>query len=239
MKYLLLNLAVFCLVLVKSEVVNQNNIVFELADLTIDYEMNNELVHLEAFKTKSNDDIIKSKKIEDYGKLYWVSIGHPRIESRLNFLRFAFEFRVSLLTTQLQNLFVDVVKRKYGISIHPEQIVNLKPNKFECSIHFFDEDKWFRLNGKAEDFNVYPLKVIFPFGFKSIEKEKLYNRILKNSSLDINCEFSSEGQVLKKNTLIISAKQFNLLNLNDEIFGPKDQVYITRNQISSLAHELY
>lgn len=38
-----------------------NNIVFDLADLTVDYETDDGMIHLEAFKSSLNDLIIEKK----------------------------------------------------------------------------------------------------------------------------------------------------------------------------------
>ena len=42
-----------------SSTSNLNNIVFDLADLTVDYDSNEGTIHLEAFKSTFNDLIIR------------------------------------------------------------------------------------------------------------------------------------------------------------------------------------
>ncbi|CAF1031898.1 unnamed protein product [Brachionus calyciflorus] len=247
MKIFLIFLNFYSLILDSSQDSNQNNIVFELADLTVSHKIDNELVLIEAFKTKSNDEIIRSNLIDDFGKLYWVSIGNPKLVqySDLSYFNLSrsndFEIRVSLLNSVSQKKLAHVAGIKYGIYIDPKQILSLKPVKFECSIEFIDVEnsQLIKIFGKAKSIYSYPLKVFFQYKKNSNERKAFEKRLHQNKDLNVYCEFTSEGQSYKENTLLINAKQFNLLNLNDEIFGPRDQIYITRNQISSLAHELY
>ena len=58
---------------------NINNIVFDLADLTVDHTTDYGVVHLEAFKSSLNDVIIEQKAVEKYGQLNWLSIGYPNV----------------------------------------------------------------------------------------------------------------------------------------------------------------
>lgn len=229
---------------------NINNIVFDLADLTIDYETDSGVLHLEAFKSSLNDVIIESKATDKYGQLNWLSIGHPKLVltptvyknySLFNLKPEGYDISVELLTHNYRNLFKDVVKRKYNIDIKPEQIVSLIPAKFECKIAFYNEDQTkILINGKAIQLSSFPLRVSFSAPFKTKERisfeEKLKQEIL---DLEIVCDINSQGKAYRQNTFIISAQQLNQLGLTDEIFGNGQETYVTRNQISSLSSELY
>ena len=56
-----------------------NNIVFDLADLTVDYQTDNGWISLEAFKSSINDLIIQANDLNKYGQLNWLSIGYPQL----------------------------------------------------------------------------------------------------------------------------------------------------------------
>ncbi len=56
-----------------------NNIVFDLADLTVDYPTDNGWISLEAFKSSINDLIIQTNDVSKYGQLNWLSIGYPQL----------------------------------------------------------------------------------------------------------------------------------------------------------------
>ena len=120
----------------------------DLADLTVDYETDNGWISLEAFKSSLNDLIIQSNDMSKYGQLNWLSIGYPQLVLTSNpankslsqifvFKPEGFYVRVEMLNNLQRSLFQSVVKRKYNININVEQIVNLIPSKFECSMNFY------------------------------------------------------------------------------------------------------
>jgi len=52
--------------------------IFTTPDLSVDVPIgNDQYVHLDAYKTKKNEDILRNNK--SYGALKWVSIGQPRL----------------------------------------------------------------------------------------------------------------------------------------------------------------
>ncbi|CAF1031917.1 unnamed protein product, partial [Brachionus calyciflorus] len=234
---LLLTLNVFTFL--KSET-NNANIVFDLPDLTIDYSpRTSEKIKLEAFKTSINDKILESNDSVNYGRLNWVSVGYPTlVEYKTTGYRFyprseGFEIRLEFLTEELKNIFVETVERKYKIRIIPEQIVTLKPDKFVClaKIYDIDNDIEYEFDGKAFEMTRFPLRVFFklPPGAK-----KLFENISKSNLFDlisIKCNLHSFGKSIKQNILTINLKEIQDLNLIDEIFGPSDQVYVTRSQV--------
>ena len=56
---------------------NSDDIEFKLPDLTVDYLTKSGHVHLEAFKTQVNNEILTNRRESDYFKLTWVSNGYP------------------------------------------------------------------------------------------------------------------------------------------------------------------
>jgi hypothetical protein len=54
--------------------------IFTLPDITTDFKDEyGKKIRLTAFKTKSNDVILKNKSKEEYGQLQWVSLGNPSL----------------------------------------------------------------------------------------------------------------------------------------------------------------
>ena len=97
---------------------NLNNILFDLADLTVDHETNEGTIHLEAFKSTFNDLIIRNKEVENYGQLNWVSIGYPKLilnqitpnkTSLITFKPEGFDLTVEMLTNSQRYLLQNIV----------------------------------------------------------------------------------------------------------------------------------
>ncbi|RNA09012.1 hypothetical protein BpHYR1_021618, partial [Brachionus plicatilis] len=106
----------FCMTVTHSISKNEN-IVFDLADLTIDFETDDQIVQIEAFKTSSNDAIIQSGDSDKYGRLTWVSVGYPKI---VDFTRNSsifnwngFFIKVELLNGELRDKFCQMILQKY------------------------------------------------------------------------------------------------------------------------------
>jgi hypothetical protein len=56
--------------------------VFTLPDITVEYTLDNdEIAKLKAYKTRSNDQILRGNERENFGQLEWVSLGIPRLVS--------------------------------------------------------------------------------------------------------------------------------------------------------------
>lgn len=94
MKFKLLCHFLFLFVILIDLVTNQNvsrfkrydslnsneDYIFTLPDITTDFkDEHGNKIKLTAFKTKSNDVILKSKSKEEYGQLQWVSLGNPSL----------------------------------------------------------------------------------------------------------------------------------------------------------------
>lgn len=230
-----------------------NNIVFDLADLTVDYQTDNGWISLEAFKSSINDLIIQTNDMNKYGQLNWLSIGYPQLvltpsptNSSQN-LMFVFKpegfyIRVEMLTNLQRKLFQGVVQRKYNININTEQIVNLVPSKFECSMNFYVDNKRVLINGKVNQFNTFPLKIEFTSPSFTAERLALEKRIKDdglNLDLNIDCEINSKGKSYRQNTLIITGDQLYKIGMIDDLFGPATDRYVTRRQMTDLTSEVY
>lgn len=200
-----------------------SNIVFDLADLTVDFETDFGSVSLEAFKSSLNDVILEKSDPTKFGQLNWLSIGFPTLtHGQVNSTQSLFVFRpegfyakCDMLTDAHRNLFQGVVYRKYGINITKNQIVNLVPAKFECSILFYYKSVKYIINGRVSQLGITPLKIDFSAPVGSAERNAFEERLKtdgKNLDLEIKCDIYSQGKAYRQNTLIITGKILNFLN---------------------------
>ena len=223
-----------------------DDIVFKLADLTVTYQSIKGLVTMEAFKSSINDLIINNKNQDKYPQLTWLSLGNPRL---VNFYdkKFdsynsfksnneGFSIFIETLNHDHINLFKQNVKVKYNINIEPEQIVQLVPSKFECKLAITNDNLKTVYLGKAFQLNRSPLEVFF-YAPKGSQERQLFDQ--HTDDLQFYCEaIRTQGKAYKTNYLSISAEQIQQLNLIDDIFGPADEVFVTRSQMNTLGTEI-
>ena len=196
-----------------------NNIVFDLADLTVDYESDYGSISLEAFKSSTNDLILEKKDPNNFGQLNWLSIGFPTLvlnkanktasKKLFVFRPEGFYAKCDMLTETHRSLFQSVVYRKYGINVTKNQIVSLVPAKFECSILFYYRNIKYIINGKVSHLSMTPLKIDFSAPVGSNERKAFEERLNDDGSnldLEIKCEIFSKGKSYRQNTLVITGK---------------------------------
>lgn len=228
---------------------SDRNIAFDSADLTYDYEIDNHLVQLQAFKSINNDLILNTNNASKYSQLQWFSIGYPKLlmvsDNPINVFRFnreGFSLDINMLTSSLKQEFVRKVQKKYKIQISEDQIVNLVPSDFQCSLKFYSNDEKLLIRGRVKQFAVFPLQVHFDTPSGTRERDALLKRIeadCKHLDLNFDCYIGSHGRITKVNTLSINAEQINQLSLVDDLFGPASSVYVTRQQMAELASKVY
>ena len=225
-----------------------NNFVFDSPDLVVEYESNEALIHIEAFKSTLNDLIIKKKDVDKYVQLSWVSIGYPKLCSTtnklelINFRPEGFDFSVEMLNNNHKLLFKDLIKRKYNLTVSPEQILNLIPAKFDCQLVFYKDNQKILINAKVNQLARLPFKLSFSAPLKAKERILFEERFKQDNysiNTDITCEISSSGKAHRVNTLVITFQQMNKFGLVEKIFGVDSEVYATRNQIFLISNEMY
>jgi microcystin-dependent protein len=231
---------------------NDAKIEFSLVDITIDIKENDQIVHLQAWKSVENNDIINSLKAQDYKKLSWVSLGNPTLKKTKainkdgisqvfhynNDIVYAF---VEMLTDNQKLIIVDAIKKKYGIDkIDESQVVNLILSRFDCSIKLKDENFQRLMKGEVKNFYEYPLKLVFDAPIGSFHRE-IFEKLDENEALDLDleCEIEAGGIEKKQNILRVDFNQVNSLNIAEKLFGNASQVFVTRDQLSNLAIEMY
>jgi len=231
---------------------NDAKIEFSLVDITIDVDENDQIIHLQAWKSISNDAIINSLKVQDYKKLSWVALGNPTLKKSKaikknrtsqifhynDYIIYAF---VEMLTNNQKLMIVDAIKNKYGFdTIDKSQVVNLILSRFDCFLKLKDGNRPRLMRGEVKNFYEYPLKLVFDAPIGSIHRET-FEKLDENENvdLDLECEIEAGGVEKKQNILRIDFNQSNNLNIAEKLFGPASQVFVTREQVSNLAIEMY
>ena len=210
-----------------------NNFDLNSPDLLLDFKQENVVIHLEAFKSSFNDQIIKEGNATKFGQLHWVSIGNPRLEfnnstSLFDFHPLGFSIKVQMLTEEHKQKIVEAIKDAYGICIKPRQILNFIPKKFECSFNFYDANEAVSsINGKVKNFQEFPLRVEFDAplnqGHFKCNQRCLFEKYIQNETNALNLQFDCKLDGSKEFTLY--AKHTNSVqNFNfaiDEYLKPK------------------
>lgn len=240
---------IFCFLLIilkinkfKGDVDSFEDIIFNLADLTVDYRTPDGSVTIEAYKSSSNADIISNKDKDKYSQLTWLSLGNPRLvpfnsSKKIDTNNEGFSIFIETLTDDHIELLNKKAKDKYKIDINPTQIVKLVPTDFECEFTITHARTKLIYRGKAYQLNKAKIEVFFyvPIG---TEERTIFDTT--NDDIRFFCKaIRSEAKKYKKNRIFISAEQIQDLKIVDEIFGPANEVYLTRNQLNKLSSEIY
>ena len=182
-----------------------DNVMIETIDIYVDEykDLKNNTIesHIEAYRSKNNDQIIRKKETSRYRELEWYSIGYPflaNIHLKNSSLSFAnlfqitpkgFNICIQFLSDAQKRAIIEKIKNKYGIDVHASQIVKLELSEFTCSIDINCDqisEGSIKLNGSSKDFSSFPIKV----EFKESDKKaiKCFERYLVNHQyVDIHC----------------------------------------------------
>lgn len=241
---------------IKDENVLKRDIVYNVADIRILYPVrNNNTIQLEAFKSSYNDAILSKKNTSEYGKLNWVSLGNPtliktaniRNRSISNIFHFStegFYTYVEMLTEQQRLTLLQSIKNKYQIDVSIDQIVNLGLSRFQCNLNLFSNNIKMVLIGEVTEFQTFPLRMNFWAPVNSKERLAFQKRLLETESeeyadLILGCEIASNGKEMKTSRLTLSPNLLNRLDIPEKLFAAANTTYVTRDQMSNLADELY
>ncbi|CAF0816000.1 unnamed protein product [Brachionus calyciflorus] len=227
---------------------------YDTADLILNVNTQNNLVHIEAFKSKNNNFIIENKITERYSHLKWVSMGYPRLTLRNRFenstLSQIFEMKpqgfdifIETLTNQHRVEFTKLIKETYNIDVKPHQILSLVPTKFDCKIELFSKGQKILFTGRAIKMNTSPIRVMFSAPKQSSQERTIFDQYLKNYGntvdFDIDCTVSLSKKEIKETRLILDQQQIIDLGIIEKLLGDKKVRYVLRNQIAQLSNELY
>ncbi len=90
--------------------------------------------------------------------------------------------------------------------------------------------------GKANDFTKYPLRIEFDFDNKIDRKCIKQNQ---KEEITFYCTLSTFSKNIKENKLQIESSKIESLNIEDELFGGADFVYVNRKQLANLSSKLH
>ena len=219
---------------------NDDKIIFGLVDITIEINENNEIYKIEAFKTKDNDEIFNKNNPSEYSKLAWVSIGSPKLVklSKNNvfyFTEHAVFARVSMLTETYKQSIADAIKTKYRVNVTTNQITTMSLSRFECETSIYERNRLKVIRGQVKNFAKFPLELQFPYPKQSNERLVFQNY----PELNFDCVIKAGAAQKKTNILTINLNQFTQLGIMENLFGPANEVYVTRNQLSNLAFDVF
>jgi hypothetical protein len=227
------------------------NIIFDLPDLiAIQNEDETHSVQIEAFKSIENDIIIRESNSKYFRHLMWVSIGNPKLvytfdrvnqNSLFHFFNGGFYTYVQMLTEQQRKLLRHEVEYKHSIKISIQQIVNLPLTKFTCAMTIYEHGNGYPITGAVTNFHNFPLRLDFQAPVNTPERQ-LFEQITNTDDffdLPVHCEIASEGDVERQNTFTLTTSQLNDMNLIDELFGPANSTYVTRQQMNVLTKQVY
>lgn len=234
------------------------NIAFDLPDLTVTLDSPLRKFQLEAYRSTSNDAILKGGSGGKTSELNWVSLGMPEFIRTSDMINpelfrtfhlnpYGFTSYIQMMTEEQRQMLVATVQAKYGVDITENQIVNLILASFQCTLTMYDEfGNAFLLTGVVSDFNAFPLRM--DFGARpSSEEYKLFSELINDEDnledLPFNCTVQSTGKITQTNTLTISSDQQQLIGFDEKLFGKANNssgtVFVTRDQMSTLTSEVH
>ena len=240
----MINESLFCQEIKNPLISNDDKIVFGLVDITIEVNENDDVYKIEAFKTKDNDEILSRNNSYEFSKLAWVSIGYPKfVRNKRNKGHNIFHFtdnsvfaKISMLTNDYKKYIVDAIKSKYRVSVGTNQITTMSLSKFDCETSVFDKNnKGKMLHSHVRNFAKFPLELQFQYPKNSNEHQIFQN----NPELHFDCVIKAGAAQKKSNVLTINHNQLNELRIIEDLFGPSSEVYVTRNQLTNLAFDIF
>ena len=241
----------------------ENNIAFDLPDLTAIVMTSSGQFQLETYKFINNDKILQERDSHISGsqgrsppssatsQLLWVSIGEPTLcktrdtayTSRLfHFTKTSFYTHDQMLTSDHIKQLAQTARNKYKVSV---VLSTWFYPSFKCSLSLHDDAKSMSIEGKVTDFHDFPLRLDFNIPQNSLERTLFMSQLGESENtvdLQFECSIASNGKLTMTNTLKITSQKMEVLGLEEKLFGPsstqKDSVYVTRNQMTSLASEI-
>jgi hypothetical protein len=155
--------------------------------------------------------------------------------------KLSFSFHFEMLTNRDKEVLADEVKEAKGFAVRPAQFSDIDANTIECSIELYDlkEQKIVILKGKVFNLKQSPYKV--EFKYPSGTKERLlFQEEIKEEPINVEfkCTITSGAQIQKSNTFSITVQESNNIRLSDKLFGPANESYVTRDQLTELSNEV-
>jgi hypothetical protein len=223
-----------------------NEFVFTTPDVVKEYLRDDgKRIRLNAYKTSNNDQLLSEQK---YSAFKWVSLGQPELVKFNDKSLFqldqpiTFSLYFEMLTNRDREVLANEVKESRGYSVRPGQFYDIDSNTIECNIDLYDsiEQKVVILKGKVFNLNRSPYKVDFRYPAGSKERSLFEETISQDEYyLEFQCTITSGTETKKSNTFAITVQESNNIRLKEKLFGPANEAYVTRDQLSELSNELY
>ncbi|XP_065665060.1 uncharacterized protein LOC136086703 [Hydra vulgaris] len=244
--FLSLHLLVF--VVTNNEDINDfiytsSDFIFDTPDVIKEYfREDGTKVTLEAYRTKNNEKHLANNQ---HSSLRWFSLGQPEItdfskNSRFGFRKLSFWVLFEMLTSLDKKELAEEVRRDKNIVVNPSQFSDLDANTIECFIELYDveELKTVTLKGKVFNFKKSPYEIDFKYPVGTKERNLFEQEIKTEPNLKFICNVTAGAQVQKSNTFTLTLQESNNLRLSDKLFGPANEVYVTRDQLTELSNEV-
>ena len=219
--------------------------VFDLPDIIKEYVRDDGTrVRLDAYRTKNNDALLTSGQ---FSGMRWMSLGQPELVKLENQDLFDFQNKLSfslhfeMLTNRDKEVLADEVKRAKGFIVHPSQFSDIDSNLIECSIELYDlkENKIHVLKGKVFNRNLAPYELEFKYPIGTKERLLFQEEVKDSIKLNFKCLITAGAQTRKQNTFTITLQDNNNFRLTDKLFGPANESFVTRDQLTELSNEVY
>ena len=229
---------------------DSENVMIETTDITVEYKEGGKIKLMEAYRSTKNDLILRNNKTYEFGQLEWHSIGSPSLSqslsknSSLSFTNIfhmtpsGFYIYIDMLNEAQKEAFIKKIKSRYNIDVDMTQIIKLKPSKLQCTIELICENENHIVNGSLKAFIDFPLKV--EFKALNTTKKCFENYLIEHQHIEIFCTVLKNSKSVKQNYFSLNTEQMSNSDLLDQLFGSsKDEVYVSREQLGSLASEIY
>jgi len=228
-------------------VLKASDFIFETPDVIKEYVREDGMkVRLDAFKTKNNAALLEQGQLSG---LRWFSLGQPEIvkmnaQNMFEFIELSFYLQFEMLTNRDKKLLADEVKRAKGFSVDKMQFSDIDSNTIECYVELYDiqEQKISILKGKVFNLNKSPYKVEFKYPVGTKERELFEKKIKPVNGRPVNLEFkctaTAGAQIKKSNTFTITLQESNDIKLIEKLFGPANESFVTRDQLTELSNEV-
>uniref|UniRef100_A0A915IZD3 Uncharacterized protein n=1 Tax=Romanomermis culicivorax TaxID=13658 RepID=A0A915IZD3_ROMCU len=172
----------------------------------------------------------------------WVSIGEPILVKNRNGSIYEFGpenivFQLQLLADDQRAALLNAAKLK-----NPnlkQAFIHLIPlQSIMCETAFFSNGETFKLRGAASNLNEYRVTIRIPCLENSEKRHQFIARIQNQDPVEWNCAFTADSKERFVNRIEILADDVNDAALDHDLFGPHDQVYVTRNQMNLFSQEI-
>uniref|UniRef100_A0A915JVN1 Uncharacterized protein n=1 Tax=Romanomermis culicivorax TaxID=13658 RepID=A0A915JVN1_ROMCU len=208
-----------------------SNIIFNIPDLNVKHNVNGVNVNLQAYKV--NDVEHKNQ---------WVSIGEPVLVKHHNGSIYQFNtenifFQLELLSDDQQKALIDAAKmRNRNITQAAIHLIPLQ--SITCEATFYSNGNTIELRGRARNLNRYLVNIRIPCLENSEERRHFNARIKKSDPIEWDCTFTADGKEKFVNRIEITAQDIEDASIDHDLFGPQDEVYMTRKQMTLFSQQI-